>query len=65
MATGVDKGVDMDLCVHGPNHVATVCLLLVYPIQPVSTSVYLGRPRVDPGTPGWRICELPLTLVGL
>ncbi|KAJ7282423.1 hypothetical protein C8J57DRAFT_1554330 [Mycena rebaudengoi] len=43
-----------------------VCIHMVYPIQAVSTWEYLGRPRVDPGTPSWRtIFELPFTLTRL
>ncbi|KAJ7263965.1 hypothetical protein C8J57DRAFT_1470686 [Mycena rebaudengoi] len=39
---------------------------MVYPIQAVSTWEYLGRPRVDPGTPSWRtIFELPFTLASV
>ncbi|KAJ7216701.1 hypothetical protein C8J57DRAFT_1255280 [Mycena rebaudengoi] len=49
MATGVDKGVDMGICVPGNNGVNTVVVAWSTPTQTVSTRGYLGRPRACSG----------------
>ncbi|KAJ7243324.1 hypothetical protein C8J57DRAFT_1243614 [Mycena rebaudengoi] len=54
MATGVDKGTDMGICVPGNNGVNTVVAAWSTPTKTVSTRGYLGRPRVFPGMTGYK-----------